>query len=232
MENKKLNAIVIGATGAVGRELTDYLLADPNYNKVTVPVRRTIDRWENLSPEKKGKLNIVKVENLDFLSRTKEQIQKIIGDDSYDVLFNTLGSRVGRGDEEFYKVDFTYVVESCRLCEKLAIPHYSNCSSMNANKDSWFMYCRVKGQAEEEAMNSKVHYVSIHRPGIILHRDNDYRIGEAVVAYVPFIDKIESKDIGKAMLKDDLDYQLKGQKEKKHIRISNNEMVEIAKTYK
>lgn len=232
MESKKLNAIIIGATGAVGRELTDYLLADPNYNKITIPVRRTIDRWENLPPEKKGKLNIIKVENLDFLSGTKEQIQKIIGEDSYDVLFNTLGSRVGRGDEEFYKVDFTYVVESCHLCEKLAIPHYSNCSAMNANKDSWFMYCRVKGQAEEEMMNSKVDYVSIHRPGIILHRDNDSRFGETVAGFIPFLDKIESKDIGKAMLKDDLDYQLKGKKEKKHIRISNNEMVELAKNYK
>ena len=48
----KINAIIIGATGAVGRELVDYLLMNENYGKVTIFVRRVIDRWEKLSEEK------------------------------------------------------------------------------------------------------------------------------------------------------------------------------------
>ena len=43
MEDKKINAIIIGATGAVGRELVDYLLMNENYGKVTIFVRRVID---------------------------------------------------------------------------------------------------------------------------------------------------------------------------------------------
>ena len=68
MTDKKINAIIIGATGAVGRELVDYLLMNDNYGKVTIFVRRVIDRWEKLSDKQKNKLNIVKVENLDFMS--------------------------------------------------------------------------------------------------------------------------------------------------------------------
>ena len=74
MSDKKINAIIIGATGAVGRELVDYLLMNDNYGKITVFVRRTIDRWDQLSAEKKQKLNIIKVENLDFMSEDKDKI--------------------------------------------------------------------------------------------------------------------------------------------------------------
>lgn len=60
MEHKKIKAIVIGATGAVGRELVDELLKSPEYELITVFVRRTIDRWEKLKPEEKEKLKIEK----------------------------------------------------------------------------------------------------------------------------------------------------------------------------
>ena len=228
MTDKKINAIIIGATGAVGRELVDYLLMNDNYGKITIFVRRVIDRWDKLSEEQKNKLNIVKVENLDFMAEDKDKILSLLNDNTqYDVLFNVLGSRVGRGEEEFRKVDFTYVVNSCILCEKLNISHFSNCSAANASKDSWFLYSRVKGEAEEECLKKNVNYVSILRPGIILNRENDDRIGEKIIAYIPFLPKITSKDIAMAMLVDDLDYQ-QGKKEKKAVRISHAEMEELA----
>ena len=229
MTDKKINAIIIGATGAVGRELVDYLLMNENYGKVTIFVRRVIDRWEKLPEEKKQKLNIVKVENLDFMSEDKDKILSIMNDKDtqYDVLFNVLGSRVGRGEEEFRRVDFTYVVNSCILCEKLNISHFSNCSAANASKDSWFLYSRVKGEAEEECLKKNVNYVSILKPGIILNRDNDDRIGEKIIAYIPFLPKITSKDIAMYMIMDDLEYQ-QGKKEKKAVRISHSEMEALA----
>ena len=73
----------------------------------------------------------------------------------------------------------------------------------------------------------KVNYISILRPGIILNRDNDDRLGEKVIAYIPFLPKITSKDIAMSMLVDDLEYQ-RGQKEKKAIRISHSEMEALA----
>ena len=227
LENK-INAIIIGATGAVGRELVDYLLLNENYGKITIFVRRIIDRWEKLPEDKKQKLNIIKVENLDFLANEKDQLLALLNDNvQYDVLFNTLGSRVGNGEEEFRKVDFTYVVNSCIMCEKLNISHYSNCSAANSSKDSWFLYYRVKGEAEEECLKKNVNYISILRPGLIMNRDNDDRIAEKVATYIPFLPKITSKNIAMAMLVDDLEYQ-KGKKEKKVLRISNYEMEQLA----
>ena len=230
--NKKYNAIIIGATGAVGRELIDILLESNKYSNITIFVRRIIDRWVNLSEDKKNILKIIKCDNLDFLSLSKEEIIKKYSELNiqYDVLFNTLGSRVGRGDEEFKKVDYTYVVNSAILCEILNIPHFSHCSAANADKSSWFLYSRVKGEAEEEESKKNINYISIFRPGIILDRDNDSRLGESIIAYVPFFPKISSKNIAKSMFLDDIAYQSKGKNEEKIVKkISNSDMLEIIK---
>ena len=224
----KLNAIVIGATGAVGRELVDYLLSNNNYSKISIFVRRIIDRWIDLPEGKKEKLNIIEIENLDCLSNENE-IKSLLNDNlQYHVLFNTLGSRVGRGNEEFIKVDFTYVVNSCILCEKLNIGHFSNCSAGNADRNSCFLYSRVKGEAEDECLSKNVNYISILRPGLIVDRDNDSRCLEKMAACFCCCWKITSKEIALGMMIDDLDYQLLGSKEKKGIRISNSEIKQLA----
>ena len=223
----KLNAIVIGATGAVGRELVDYLLSNVNYNKISIFVRRIIDRWIDLPENKKQKLNIIEVENLDCLSDENE-IKSLLNDNlQYDVLFNALGSRVGKGEEEFRKVDYTFVVNSCILCERLNISHFSNCSAGNADRNSCFLYSRVKGEAEDECLTRNVNYISILRPGIIADRDNDSRCLEKVASCLMCCWKIQSKEIALAMMVDDLEYH-QGSKEKKGVRFSNSEIKAIA----
>ena len=225
--NLKLKAIVIGATGAVGRELVDCLLNNENYIKVTIFVRRIITRWVDLPENKKQKLNIIEVDSLDCLSNY-DQINSLLKEDtSYDVLFNTLGSRTGKGKEEFYKVDYTYVVDSCSLCEKYNISHFSNCSAGNADKNSCFYYSQVKGKAEDDCLAKNVNYVSILRPGVITDRDNDYRCIESFVGCLCCCWRISSKEIALAMMMDDLEYQ-KGNKEGKKIRIENSTMKELA----
>lgn len=225
------NVIIIGATGACGRELVDELLESPYYGTITLPVRRTIDRWENLPENKASKLKIIRVDNLDFLCDENQFKEKIPMDIKYDALFCCLGSRVGRGEEEFRKVDFTYPVKSCDICEKLQIPHYSIISAGNADTSSMFLYSRVKGEAEDEIMKKNVQYISIMRPGIILNRDNDKRTSETIVAWVPFIPKIPSKDIGKALLFDDLQFQREQNKQAKKIKIDHKQMEKLAADY-
>ena len=223
----KLKAIVIGATGAVGRELVDFLINNENYSKVTIFVRRMITRWVDLPEEKKNKLNIIEVDSLDCLSNYDQLNSLLKEDTNYDVLFNTLGSRTGKGKEEFYKVDYTYVVDSCTLCEKFKISHFSNCSAGNADKNSCFYYSQVKGQAEDACLEKEVNYVSIMRPGIITDRDNDFRCGECLVGCLCCCWRISSREIALAMMVDDLDYQ-KGNKKSKKIRIDNGTMKTLA----
>ena len=225
--NLELKAIIIGATGAVGRELVDYLLNNENYKKVTIIVRRMIDRWVDLPEEKKNKLNIIEVDSLDCLSDTEQITSLLKNDTKYDVLFNALGSRTGRGKDIFYKVDYTYVVDSCSLCEKFNISHFSNCSAGNADRNSCFYYSQVKGQAEDTCLEKNVNYISIMRPGIITDRDNDSRCLESIAGCLCCCYRISSKEIALAMMVDDLDYQ-KGKKEANKKRIDNSTLKTLA----
>lgn len=225
--NLELKAIVIGATGAVGRELVDYLLNNENYKKVTIIVRRMITRWVDLPEEKKNKLNIIEVDSLDCLSDIEQITSLLKNDTQYDVLFNALGSRTGQGKEIFYKVDYTYVVDSCSLCEKFNISHFSNCSAGNADRNSCFYYSQVKGQAEDTCLEKNVNYISIMRPGIITDRDNDSRCLESIVGCLCCCYRISSKEIALAMMVDDLDYQ-RSNKEANKKRIDNSNLKTLA----
>jgi hypothetical protein len=215
----KLNALIIGGSGACGRELIDYILDSPNYESITVLSRRKISRWENLNETKLKKLIYIEIGNLDDIldfEKNSEGYKKLIPEinsNKYNTLFCCLGSRVSRPD--FKKVDFDFVVASAKLAELLKIYHFLIISSQSANSNSWFNYLKTKGQADDEIIKRDIPCISILRPGVILDRDNDFRFGEKVMKYTPFFNKIYSKDLGLAIINIDLFISANNNKQKK-----------------
>lgn len=224
-----MHVIVFGATGAVGRELVDYLIADSSYNTITIPVRREIEKWSSYTSEQKSKLKIMKFDNLDFLSQGKDQLEPLFGNLKYNSVFCCLGSLTGKG-EEFKKVDFVYTVQSCNLCEKLSIDHFSIVSSQGANSKSCFLYFKTKGLADEECLKMNVNQIDIFRPGMIHNRDNDKRCGESFLSKCCCcIGGIEARNLGKALYLNDLAYHKKGGNDLKATKIlSNKDILNIA----
>ena len=200
--------IVFGANGAVGRELIDYLIKLNKYSKITIIVRKKIDKWDNLSNKEKSILNIIELESLDFLINNLQKIENLIPDiKSYNSIFSTLGSRVKRGKEEFNKVEKIYTIQILKLCEEYFIQHFSYISSSKANKKSPFMLWKIKGETEDELEKiNSIPLISIFRPGLLKERDNDKRLGESLVDFVPFFSKIKVKDVAKAMVINDIKF--------------------------
>ena len=62
-----LKGLIIGASGAIGRELVRELCKSKNWSEVTVIVRREIEAWSQI--EGKEKLKVVKVESLDDIQK-------------------------------------------------------------------------------------------------------------------------------------------------------------------
>ena len=52
---------------------------------------------------------------------------------------------------------------------------------------------------DEIKKNADIPHISIFKPGAIINRSNDFRLGEFFLKFFPFISKIESKDVGKSM---------------------------------
>lgn len=204
-----LKTIIFGSTGAVGRELLKYLLSSKKYIKITIIVRRKLDEWESLSESEKSMLNIIEIDSLDFLIYNLNYIEQLIPDiNSYNSIFITLGSRVKKGEEEFKKVEYGYILQIYKICELYKIPHFSFCSSNKANKSSFFMLWQIKGETEEELKNkNSIPLISIFHPGLLLDRNNDERLGEGLVKFIPFCDKISTDKVGKAMFIRDIEFQ-------------------------
>ena len=102
---KKLEALVIGATGATGQQLVTCLLEDTAFSKVTVFVRRT----PNLNHKK------LIVNEIEF-SRLEAYTDVIKG----DVLFSCLGTtlkKAGSKDKQ-YLVDYAYQLEFAKIASK------------------------------------------------------------------------------------------------------------------
>jgi hypothetical protein len=232
-----MNTIVIGGTGAVGRKLIEFLCKDPNYSKIYIPCRRELDEWANYSEEYRNKMVIIKIDNLDFLGGTKEELEEKLGTEKFDSIFNCLGSRTHNGVEELTKVDKTYAINCAEICEKLDIPHYSLVSSRSADKDSCIIYLKIKGEAEEEVKTKNVSYLDIFEPGFLQNRDNDCRCGEWCMQYLccccsccyPFI---ECSDVAKALWINDSKFQDKSVVFDRYKKtLTNDDIVKIVENY-
>eukprot|EP01017_Pseudomicrothorax_dubius_P018238 TRINITY_DN2024_c0_g3_i2.p2 TRINITY_DN2024_c0_g3~~TRINITY_DN2024_c0_g3_i2.p2 ORF type:complete len:100 (-),score=40.12 TRINITY_DN2024_c0_g3_i2:141-440(-) len=85
-----------------------------------------------------------------------------------------------------------------------------------------FLYFRTKGQIEETLKKLNYPVLSIFRPGAILNRDNDDRFGEKILKYVPFLDKIEGRDLARG---------IKQEAEKVHLQVKVDPTKNVVNLY-
>lgn len=161
-----MKALVIGATGATGKDLVNLLLEDASFERVDVFVRREV---EASSPR-------LKVHVVDF-DHVGDWAHLLTG----DVLFSCLGTtiRAAKSREAQWKVDFTYQLESAREARKNGVPRYVLVSSIGANPKSGVFYTKMKGRLDEEVTKLGFPGCFILRPPSLVRKDSD-RFGEKV----------------------------------------------------
>ena len=161
-----MKALVIGATGATGKDLVNLLLEDASFERVDVFVRREVAAS---SPR-------LKVHVVDF-DHVGEWAHLLTG----DVLFSCLGTtiRAAKSREAQWKVDFTYQLESAREARRNGVPRYVLVSSIGANPKSGVFYTKMKGRLDEEVVKLGFPGCFILRPPSLVRKDSD-RFGEKV----------------------------------------------------
>ncbi len=161
-----MKALVIGATGATGKDLVNLLLEDASFERVDVFVRREV---EASSPR-------LKVHVVDF-DHVGDWAHLLTG----DVLFSCLGTtiRAAKSREAQWKVDFTYQLESAREARRNGVPRYVLVSSIGANPKSKVFYTKMKGRLDEEVVKLGFPGCFILRPPSLVRKDSD-RFGEKV----------------------------------------------------
>ena len=161
-----MNAIIIGATGATGKDLVDLLLQDSVFDAIHVFVRRPLTISDPMV-----KTHIVDFEQID---NWKSEIQG-------DVLFSCLGTtlRAAGSQEAQWKVDYDYQFNFAKAARENGVPTLVLMSSMGANPQSSVFYMKMKGQLEEAVKGLGFANTIIVRPPSLIRRNSD-RWGERV----------------------------------------------------
>lgn len=192
-----MRALVIGATGLVGRAFVSLALEDAAVTKVISLVRR------------KGNLAHAKLEEhvVDF---AKEETWPAL---EADALFSTLGTtvKIAGTREAQREVDYGIQYRVAAAAAKAGVPTYVLVSSLGANADAMSAYSKMKGELDRDVQKLGFARVRILRPSMLVG-DRDVtrpgeRIGETLlnaVAWIPGISKlrpIEGTTVAAAMLR-------------------------------
>ena len=165
--NDKLHALILGATGATGKELVNELLKNPNFYKISVFGRRVPD----IENKKLFKYKI------DFSELNK--IKKLL---SGDVLFSALGTTLKQagGKKQQFLVDYTYQYEFAKIAVENGTKNYSLVSSTGADKNSFFFYPKIKGELEESIKKLPFNKIQIFQPPTLIRQPTLARKGEKI----------------------------------------------------
>lgn len=158
-------AIVLGATGLIGKKVTEHLLKNDNYSTVIILVRKPL----NIN-HPKLKQHIF---NYDAIDNTL-----LKGDDLFCCLGTTI--KTAGSKEAFRKVDLDYVVNVAKASKGNGINHFAVISAMGANKNSTVFYNQIKGEMEESIKAIGFNSTYIIRPSLLLGDRKEFRFGELI----------------------------------------------------
>jgi uncharacterized protein YbjT (DUF2867 family) len=163
----KRSALILGATGLVGRQCLSLLLDDDRWTDVVSIGRRQIDK-----EHAKLRQEVVDFTKLDAYA---EQFK-------VDDIFCCLGTTIkaAGSQEAFRRVDYVYPFTAAALGKAQGAQQFLIITSMGADPGSMFFYNRVKGDIERSLRELDYPSLQIFRPSLILGNRSESRAGESI----------------------------------------------------
>ena len=159
-----MKALIIGATGATGKDLVTQLLADDTYSQVHCFVRKPL----TLTHPK------LHTHVVDF--ETPEAWADLLrGDVAFSCLGTTLA--VAGSKEAQWRVDYDYQYNFAEHCCNNGVPTFVLVSAAGAKAQSKLFYNRMKGQLEDAVKELEFPRLLIFQPSVLI-RSNSDRSGE------------------------------------------------------
>jgi uncharacterized protein YbjT (DUF2867 family) len=158
-------ALVLGATGLIGNQLTRKLCQSAYYERVKVLVRKPLG-WQH-----------PRLQEIQFdFDRPNGLLTQA------DDIFCCLGTTMKKAGskEAFHKVDYQYPMDIARLGREQGATQFALVSSMGADAKSMFFYNRVKGEVERDLSSLNYPTLLIFRPSLLLGQRSESRLGEKI----------------------------------------------------
>jgi len=164
----KNTAVIIGATGAVGREIVNEILSGEYYNRVYILGRSSISKLPD-----DGRLEkiIIDFDNIDFDIDILENADVFA---SLGTTIKTAGSK-----ENQRKIDVDYTVNFAKLCEG-KVRSFNVVSALGANSKSKNFYNSLKGELEDKLKEMNLRTLRIFQPSLLISKREDKRFLEEI----------------------------------------------------
>lgn len=178
-----MKAVLIGATGAVGKDLLQALLEDARYTEVVAFARRAL----GVQHEK------LREHTIDFdAPATWQELVK------GDVLFSTLGTSLKQaGSKEAQRhIDYDYQLAFAKAARANGVKSLVLLSSIGADSKSSIFYLRLKGELDDAVRGLGFDSLSIVRPPSLI-RAKSKRFGET--ASVKFLQAANAIGLAKRL---------------------------------
>jgi uncharacterized protein YbjT (DUF2867 family) len=163
------SAVVIGATGLVGRECVMQLAARPEFERVTAVVRRALPDDIQRPTVRTVLIDFDRLDERSDLFRSSHVF----------CAFGTTIKQAG-SQERFRQVDFSYPLRVAELAVVAGARHFLLVSSVGASPTSRTFYLRVKGELEAAVMALGFPSVTVVRPSFLLGERKEFRLGEEI----------------------------------------------------
>ncbi|MGH8112335.1 MAG: NAD(P)H-binding protein [Rhodanobacteraceae bacterium] len=169
-------AVVFGATGFIGSQLLQTLLASADYDRITIVVRR--------DPGLAHAKLVTLVGDLDSLPALADRIDA-------DDVFIAIGTTKARVPDEaaYYRIDHDYPVRAAAVAQARGATGVCLVSAVGANAGSSVFYLRTKGETERDVIALGIARTHVFRPSQLLGQREENRPRERlIIAAWPAID--------------------------------------------
>ena len=172
-----MKALIIGATGATGKDLVTQLLADDTYSQVHCFVRKPL----TLTHPK------LHAHVVDF--ETPEAWADLLrGDVAFSCLGTTLAAAGSK--EAQWRVDYDYQYAFAEHCRQNGVPTFVLVSAAGAKAQSKLFYNRMKGQLEDAVKALGFPRLLIFQPSILIRSNSDRGGENFTVKVFNFLNKL------------------------------------------
>ena len=164
----KNTAVIIGATGAVGKEILKEILRSEYYERIYVLGRNSISR---LPEDDRLTKIVIDFENMRFDT-------SILDDrDVFAALGTTI--KIAGSKENQRKIDVDYTVNFAKLCEG-KVRSFNVVSAIGAKSNSKNFYNSLKGELEDKLKEMNLGTLRIFQPSFLISRRDDNRFLEEI----------------------------------------------------
>ena len=219
-------AVVIGGTGATGRQLVRQLLSSVDFQTVT-----SIGRRPALNGNRHEKLNDVVIHSMSQLHETKDFWNE------NDIFFNCIGTtrKKAGSAKQFVDIELGISRLAAKMASEANIPQASVISAGGANHKAWsvdwihpLLYTKTIGQKEQTLIaENKFKRVSIFRPGMLIRSMEESKLFDNILTSLGLGLQVEI--LAKGMIIDALRFSESNDSKKINYIEGNHAIIELTK---